>query len=119
MTRHFAKLICLVIGGAAGWYVLIELASIFSGWIPPAAGAAVMTFVFSMFYFPLARPIADIIADRLTVAAHRGRHIRVGSGLDDIPEAEKQPTCSICGDPNGPICPACNEKMLSNRKPNT
>ncbi|MCP4606234.1 MAG: hypothetical protein GY847_37950 [Proteobacteria bacterium] len=116
MSRHFAKLVCLVVGGAAGWAVLINLAELFSGWIPPVAAGAVMALVFMLLYFPLVRPVTDIITDRLYVMTHRGRHIRTGSGLNEIPEPSKQPTCSICGGPDGPICTECDKKMTSSKR---
>ena len=103
MSRHIAKLICFAAAGAAGWYVLVALAELWKGWIPPAGGLGTMVVVYLALYFPLARPIADIIADRFAVLAHRGRHIRSGTGLDSIPDAPKPLSCSICGGPGGPI----------------
>ncbi len=111
MIRNIAKLICLIMGGAAGWFVLVGLAELSKGWLPPVGGLVVMAIVFAALYFPLARPIADVISDRLSVATHRGRHIRSGTGLDSIPDAPKAPTCSICGGPGGPICNDCNREM--------
>ncbi len=111
MIRNLAKLVCLIVGGAAGWFVLLGVAELSKGWLPPVTGVIVMAIVFSALYFPLARPIAEVISDRLTVVAHRGRHIRSGTGLDFIPDAPKPLTCSMCGGPGGPICNDCNQQM--------
>ncbi len=116
MIRHLAKLVCLIVAGVAGWFILTGFAELFDGWIPPVAAVFCFTLVYSLLYFPLARPIADIISDRLSVMTHRGRHIRTGSGLDEIPTAPKPVYCSICGGPNGPICPKCNSKMTTGRQ---
>lgn len=110
MMRHFAKIACLVAACAAGWVVLVNLADLFKGWIPPVGGILTLVIVFLALYFPLARPIADVIADRLAVAAHRGRHIRSGSGLDNLPTATII-HCTVCGGPGGPICRSCDEKL--------
>ncbi|MDJ0763264.1 MAG: hypothetical protein QNJ97_09775 [Myxococcota bacterium] len=117
MFRLLAKLICLGVAGAASWMVFTNLTEIFQGWIPLIGGSVVLLCIFPLLYFPLARPIADIIADRVAVLFHRGRHIRTGSGLDDIPEAPPQPSCSICGEPGGPICATCTAKMERSQKP--
>ncbi len=116
MTRHFAKIICLIIAGAASWYVLIGVAEVVKGWIPPVTALAALVIIYALLYFPLARPIADIISDRLSVMTHRGRHIRTGSGLDEIPDAPGPVSCSICGGPGGPICGSCDSKMSTGRQ---
>jgi hypothetical protein len=111
MISNFAKITCLVIGCVAGWVVLENLDDLFRGWIPLAAAVIVAIAVFILLYFPLGRPIAEIISDRLAVLAHRGKHIKSGSGLEDIPDGPKLLTCSICGGPGGPICPRCEAQM--------
>jgi hypothetical protein len=116
MSRHLAKLACLAVGAAAGWAVLVSLNDVFTGWVPPVGGVLVMAITFILLYFPLARPIADYVTDRVSVITHRGKHIRAGSGLDHIPEARKQLTCSLCGGPGGPICPRCSAQMTTGRQ---
>jgi hypothetical protein len=111
MVKNIIRFVCFVIGVVAGWVVLKNLDEVFRGWIPLAAGGAVVIIVFAALYFPLGKPIADVINDRLDVLAHRGRHIRSGSGLEDIPDGPKLVTCSICGGPGGPICPRCEAQM--------
>ena len=108
-----AKFLCIVVAGSAGWTVLVNLAEIHEGWIPPSAGATTMLIVLLLLYFPLARPVADAISDKLSTATHRGKHIRTGSGISDLPQSiiPRAPKCNICGSPNGPICPTCDEKM--------
>ncbi len=116
MHRHLAKMVCLLVGGFAGWFVLKELCSIGLGGVtPPIFAGSTMLVIFLILYFPLARPMADIIEDRLEVTKHRGRHIKAGSGLDEIPEA--RPTvpvinsCQFCGGPDGPICEKCDQEI--------
>jgi len=116
MSRHLAKLICLAASGIAGYAVFLSMAEVFEGWTPRVGGAVTLVIVITLLYFPLARPIADLISDRLAVMTHRGRHIRTGSGLDDIPDAPVAPPCSLCGAPLGPICKACDEKMRAGGK---
>ena len=116
MIRHLAKLICLVIGGMAGYGVLVNMAEVFEGRIPTAGGAVTMVVVTALLYFPLGVPIADLVSDRLAVMTHRGRHIRTGTGLDEIPDRPSAPPCSLCGAPKGPICKACEEKMHPSRQ---
>jgi hypothetical protein len=110
----FAKIIALIVGGSAGWIVYTNLATIFENWIPIASGAGVTVFVFSILYFPLLRHIAEAISDRMSVAVHRGRHIRSGTGIEELPEAPPVPRCSLCGAPDGPICRSCQEEMNRN-----
>jgi hypothetical protein len=116
MSRNLAKLACLVVGMAAGWAVLVNLNDVFTGWVPPVGGLVVMVVTFVLLYFPLARPIADYVTDRVSVITHRGRHIRSGSGIDHIPDAPKKLTCTLCGGPGGPICPRCNSQMTTGRQ---
>ena len=104
-------LICVCIAYAAGLTVFTELGSVFRGWIPVVGGVISFAIVFCLFYFPLGRPVADAIGERIAAALHRGRHIKSGSGIDEIPVAPKTPPCSICGAPKGPICPECSSKM--------
>lgn len=111
VVLFFARILSLIISGAAGWSVYINLTAIFENWIPIAAGGVVTVGVFSILYFPLFKPIADLIADRMSVAVHRGRHIRSGTGLNELPEAPPVQRCSLCGAPEGPICRSCREEM--------
>ena len=66
--------------------------------------------VFAILYFPLMRPISEVLSDRLSVAMHRGRHIQTGSGLNDIPETP-QLHCSICGAPGASMCKTCADEI--------
>ena len=111
LVRFIARILSLLIGGAAGWIVYTNLTSIFEDWIPMAAGGGVAVAVFSILYFPLFKPIADVISDRMSVAVHRGRHIRTGTGMDELPDAPPVQRCSLCGAPDGPICRSCQEEM--------
>jgi hypothetical protein len=111
VARYIARLICICVGCVAGWEVYINLSELFKGFVPLAIGLAVAFVVFLVLYFPLGRHIADYFTDRFSVAIHRGRHIRAGTGIDHIPDAPPAPSCSICGAPDGPICRECNEKM--------
>ena len=111
MARYIARLICILIGCLAGWEVYINLQELFKGFVPLIAGLVVAFIVYLVLYFPLGRHIADYFTDRFSVALHRGRHIRAGTGIDSIPDAPPPPNCSICGAPDGPICKECNEKM--------
>jgi hypothetical protein len=112
MAQKITRLFCLLVGCAAAWAVYTSLTDLLTGWIPIAVAAAVALVVYSALYFPLARHIADMVSDRMSVMMHRGRHIRTGSGIDEVPDVHLSPTCSMCGGPEGPICKACNEKML-------
>ena len=110
IARIITKLMCLAIGGAAGWAVFTNMGELFTSWVPPVAAVVAFGLVSALLYFPLARPVAEIIVDKLSVLMHRGSNIRAGTGLDSIPE--KAPVnCSICGGPGGPICPICNKEM--------
>jgi hypothetical protein len=110
-----ARTICLLIAGLAGWHVYREIPALKIDivWLPYAVGAGVLAIVYTLLYLPLARPIADLIQDKLNVATHRGRHIRAGSGLDSIPATRPsvEVLCNICGGPGGPICRECEEDM--------
>ena len=111
MVRYIVRLICIVIGCLAGWEVYVNLGDLFKGYIPLAAGLAVAFVVYLLLYLPLGRHLADYLSDRFSVAVHRGRHIRAGTGIDQVPDAPISPPCSICGAPNGPICKECEAKM--------
>jgi hypothetical protein len=89
----------------------MTMRGVFEGYVPWTAGGIVALFVFVILYFPLFRPIADMISDRLSTAVQRGRHIRSGSGLEDLPERPSAVRCTICGDPFGPICPKCQAEI--------
>ena len=110
MFRFLARIICLAVAGVAGYFVYTNMQEIFENWIPLASGAFVLLFVFSIFYFPLMRPIADLLSDRFSVAIHRGRHIRSGSGLEEIPESPEL-HCAICGAPGASMCKACQAEI--------
>ncbi len=111
MVRYIARLICIVVGCFAGWEVYVNLAELFKGYLPLGIGLGVAFVIYLVLYFPLGRHIADYFTDRFSVAVHRGRHIRTGTGIDHIPDAPPAPTCSICGAPDGPICMKCEEEM--------
>jgi hypothetical protein len=113
MLRHMFRLGCLVVGIAGGWFIFENLKLLFDGWIPFAGAVGVALIVCAILYFPLLKPIADAGDDRLSVMLHRGRHIRTGSGIADLPDAPKAVNCNLCGGPDGPICPMC-EQHLSN-----
>ena len=111
MVRNLIRVICFGVSCVAGWAVLANLDEFFKGWIPVLGAVISGLAVFALLYFPLGRPIADIVSDRLTVATHRGKHIKSGSGLDEIPDGPMIVPCTICGGKDGPICPKCNEKL--------
>jgi hypothetical protein len=110
MLRHLARIVCLGVGGVAGWAVYVNLQRIFEDWIPLASGAFTLVAVFALLYFPLMRPIADVITDRLEVAVHRGRHIQSGSGLGEIPDIPDT-RCAICGASGPTMCDACKAEI--------
>ena len=117
MFRLIAKIGAASLGGGAGWFVYANMKSVFEGIVPLAAAGVVVVFVFSIFYFPLFRPIADAVSDRLSVAVRRGRHIRTGSGIGELPERPSLAVrCSICGAPDGPICSSCQAEMDRSRR---
>ena len=112
MLRFIAKSGALALGAGAGLFVFSNMRAVFDGYWPWIAAGAVGVIVFMMFYFPLFRPITDIVSDRLSVAVRRGRHFRSGSGLDDLPERPSRvERCAICGAAEGPICPVCRSEM--------
>ena len=116
MLRHLLKVGCLGVGIAGGWIVYSNLVLLFDGWVPLAATAGIVAVVFCLLYFPLARPIADAADDRLSVILHRGRHIRTGSGIEEIPDAPAPQPCKLCGGPGGPICEVCDREMTLSSK---
>ena len=111
ILRLSAQLFCLSVGAGAGYFVFLNMKGVFDGGTSWASAAGAFFLVFLILYFPLFRPIADAISDRLSVAVHRGRHIRSGSGLDELPERPSAVRCSICGEDGGPICPSCAAEM--------
>lgn len=120
MARHFAKLVALAVGGVAGWQVWIQFADVFPDpwWLRWAGSGVVVVVLFPILYFPLLRPIFDIIGDRLSVTGHRFRSTRTGVGLDEIPASDAPPSrvpivCAYCGKPGAPVCAACREKLKS------
>jgi hypothetical protein len=87
-------------------------------------------------YFPLARPLADMLADALATIKPQSPHVRAGTGLDDVPVFSSSPPppaprrsssspaprmsipaprpavpCKLCGGPGGPICSECEAQM--------
>ncbi|MCU0663314.1 MAG: hypothetical protein MUC50_13435 [Myxococcota bacterium] len=143
MGRHIAKVLCLVTAGFAGWNVLVGLAELYEGWVPPVFGIGTMLVVALVLYFPLGRPLSDMISTQLHNMAPPSRHVRAGTGLDEIPvfrdsrtpaastsvaarEAtgrmvvpKPQPAvpCNLCGNTGGPICPECEAEMKRASKP--
>lgn len=111
MLRWFIKIGCLAAGGASGWFVYSNLTSLFDGWVPFVGAGIVLLIVFSLLYYPLFRHLAEAADDRLSVMFHRGRHIRSGSGLSDVPEPPQAIICTVCGGPGGPICSECDERL--------
>lgn len=118
MLRHLAKLICLAAAAAGGYVVHGELAEVFGEWVPAAGGAITGVVIWPLTYFPLLRPLADLIHDRASALNQRVRATRAGTGLDEVPErlpddftAPRITRCGICGGPGGPVCGACHERM--------
>jgi hypothetical protein len=118
MARHLAKLICLAAAGVAGWQVWLNLDEIVEGGhLPIAIGAGAGIVVWFLLYFLLARPIADVIADRMSALHSRVRSTRAGTGLDEVPDLPRSPaarqpdTCRICGGPGGPVCSHCQAEI--------
>lgn len=117
MLRLAAITAGLLMGVASGFFVYRNMYVVFEGYTPWIAAGTVGIFVFLILYFPLLRPIADAVSDRLSVAVHRGRHIRSGSGLEELPT---RPTmslrCTICGEADGPICSSCQAELDRGRR---
>jgi len=91
MARFLAKLISLGAGGVAGWQVWINLAEIIEGrYVPLAIGGGTALVVLLLIYFLLARPIADVISDRMSALHSRVKSTRAGTGLDDVPERRER-----------------------------
>jgi len=114
MGRLLAKLISLAVAGVAGWQVWINLADVIDHrYLPLAIGGGTALVVLFLIYFLLARPIADVIADRMSALHSRVRSTRAGVGFDEVPDRTRPApprgasTCRICGGPGGPICPRC------------
>jgi hypothetical protein len=85
--RFVAMGICLALGIGAGITVWKEIADVFPDprWLPPVAGGGVILIVFSALYFPLFRPITEIVRERLAPSSRSARTTRTGTGLDEIP----------------------------------
>ncbi|MFO8070447.1 MAG: hypothetical protein R6V85_01115 [Polyangia bacterium] len=122
--RHLARLISLAAAAAAGFLVHREVAEVFEGMAPWICAGVTAALALVLLYFPLLRPLADALDDRLSSLRHRVLAKRTGTGLDDIPERlpdgyakPKLDVCSMCGRPGGPICDACRESMLRDSRP--
>lgn len=123
MSKHVAKLLCAGIGGFAAWQVYLQMVDVFAHvrWLPAASAGVVVLVVFVLLYFPLARPVSDMIGDRLSALKARTRSTRAGTGLDEVPMELRKSTgtklrvCRYCGapDPDGLICPMCREKLAA------
>ncbi len=123
MSRHVAKLLCAGIGGFAAWQVYLQMVDVFAHirWLPLASTGVVVLVVFVLLYFPLARPVSDIIGDRLSALKARTMSTRTGTGLDEVPMELRKNTgvklqvCKYCGAPypDGPVCPKCHQKILA------
>ena len=118
MARLLAKLVSLAAGGLAGWQVWINLAEIIEHrHIPLAIGGGTAVVVLFLIYFLLARPIADLISDRMSALRSRVKSTRAGTGLDEVPMRPRASapggidTCRICGGPGGPICTKCRDDV--------
>jgi hypothetical protein len=111
IVKNIARMAWMGVAVAAGWVVFVNLRELFDFWVAVGVALLVLLGVYSLFYFPLARPLAEALSDRMSVVLHRGRHIRAGSGLDSIPDAAKPLNCAVCGGPGGPICPECDKKL--------
>lgn len=117
MARLLAKLVSLAAGGVAGWQVWINLAEIIEHrYLPLAIGGGTALVVLFLIYFLLARPIADVISDRMSALHSRVKSTRAGTGLDEVPMRTRArapkgiDTCRICGGPGGPICAKCRSE---------
>ena len=88
MSKHVAKLLCAGIGGFAAWQVYLQMVDVFAHvrWLPAASAGVVVLVVFVLLYFPLARPVSDMIGDRLSALKARTRSTRAGTGLDEVPK---------------------------------
>lgn len=117
MLRLSARIVCFGAALGAGFYVYSTMKGMFDGYILWGASGGVFIAVFALLYFPLFLPVSEMISDRLVVAAHRGRHIRSGSGVDELPEGRVPIRCAICGNDQGPVCPACLAKTDGARPP--
>lgn len=118
MSRLLAKLICLAAGGTAGWQVWINLADVIDHrYVPLAIGGGTALVVLLLLYFLVARPIADLISDRMSALHSRVKSTRAGVGLDQVPDRPRASaprpldTCRICGEPGGPVCSRCQAEM--------
>ena len=125
MSRHLAKLLCAGIGGFAAWQVYLQMLEVFAHvrWLPVTSAGVVVLLVFVLLYFPLMRPVSDMIGDRLSTLKARTMSTRSGTGLDEVPMKLRENTrtklqiCRYCGGPtpDGPVCPGCHQKLLAKR----
>jgi hypothetical protein len=116
--RLVTLILSLAAAGFAGWTVFGELGEVFGGRFPLIGGIAAGAVVLPLLYFPLLRPLGDLLQDRLGALHNRLRHDRAGTGLGDVPDRPvREPTapriarCGLCGGPGGPVCAACHDKL--------
>ncbi len=123
MIRHLAKLLAIVAGAFAGWQVRVQVSDVFPDpvWLSWSIGAGVLLLVYVVLYFPLLRPIFDLIEDRVSATGQRFKSTRTGVGLDEVPHRMDEDTmtrikvCGYCGGPGGPVCERCHEKLSSGK----
>jgi hypothetical protein len=123
--RYVAIGFGLALGIGAGLAVGAEIAAVFGEprWLPLAAGGGTGLVVFAALYFPLLRPIGDVVSDRLSATRQRMRATRTGTGLDEVPQqlgtgARLQlERCRLCGRPGKLVCEDCSESLRGDAKP--
>ena len=118
MHRHIAKIASLALAIITAWLVYTNLKEVFEGApVPAGAGAIALVIIYLIVYFPLLRPVADVIDDKLSTLNQRVRATRTGIGFDEIPQRTRETTgairnkCGICGGAGGPVCESCRIKM--------
>lgn len=132
--RLIGVLICLSVGIFLSYHVKLQVADTFADpwWAAYVSAAVVVIVVFSALYFPLFRPICDIISDKLHSLQLRFTSKSFGSGIDDIPDHLEAPKstnsfpntkkgkyqssagssgCAYCDSPQGPVCDNCHGRI--------
>jgi len=134
VAKWISAILTLGVAGPAAWWVHGELASFFKGFVPIYGAVVALVIVYVLFYFLLIKPVVNQIADRFFWVGQGRRHVRMGTGLDEVPRipmTRKQSlppsaraslipptapakerenpdaTCRFCGKKGGEICPAC------------